>query len=53
VLEALLNPLWVFLLVGEAPGWLAAVGGMMMLGAVTARGILIAKLKPVAAALST
>jgi drug/metabolite transporter (DMT)-like permease len=46
VLEALLNPIWVFLLVGEAPGWWAVVGGGMVLSAVTARGILITRVKP-------
>lgn len=45
VLEPLLNPLWVLLLVGETPGWWAIVGGMIVLLAVTARGILMAKVK--------
>jgi drug/metabolite transporter (DMT)-like permease len=43
VLEALLNPLWVFLLIGETPGWWAVVGGMIVLGAVTARGVIMTK----------
>jgi len=47
VLEALLNPLWVFLLVGETPGWWAVVGGVTVLGAVTARGIFLTKIKSV------
>lgn len=48
VLEPLLNPLWVLLFVGETPGWWAVVGGMIVLLAVTARGILTARGKPVA-----
>ncbi|MCG3118087.1 MAG: hypothetical protein ALAOOOJD_00221 [bacterium] len=47
VLEPLLNPLWVLLFLGETPGWWAAVGGMIVLGAVTARGILMARTKSV------
>jgi drug/metabolite transporter (DMT)-like permease len=47
VLEALLNPLWVFLLIGETPGWWAVIGGTVVLGAVTARGIFTTKIKPV------
>ncbi len=49
VLEALLNPLWVFLLIGETPSWWAVIGGMIVLGAVTARGILVARIKSIAA----
>jgi drug/metabolite transporter (DMT)-like permease len=34
VIEPLFNPLWVFLVTGEAPGLRAVTGGMVILGAV-------------------
>lgn len=37
VIEPILNPLWVFLVVGEAPGTLALAGGAVVLVAVTFR----------------
>ena len=40
VLEPLLNPLWVILFVGETPSAWACAGGLLVLCAVTARGIL-------------
>lgn len=41
-LEPILNPIWVLLLIGERPrGW-ALVGGLLVLGAVTLRGVLVA-----------
>jgi drug/metabolite transporter (DMT)-like permease len=52
VLEPLLNPIWVLLLIGETPGWWAGVGGMMVLLAVTGRGILATRVKSVGVALS-
>jgi len=39
-LEPILNPVWVFLVIGEIPGPLAFIGGLMVLGAVTARAII-------------
>ncbi|HBW36892.1 MAG TPA: EamA family transporter [Desulfosporosinus sp.] len=42
VIEPLLNPVWVFLLLGEAPGLLAMLGGFIVLLAVTVRCILTA-----------
>jgi drug/metabolite transporter (DMT)-like permease len=39
ILEPVLNPLWVWLLVGEVPSGWALVGGTMVVGAVTARGL--------------
>ncbi|GAB6153545.1 DMT family transporter [Desulfosporosinus burensis] len=42
VIEPLLNPVWVFLLLGEAPGLLAMLGGFIVLLAVTVRCILAA-----------
>ncbi len=47
VLEPLLNPLWVILFVGETPSGWAGVGGLLVLLAVTARGILMTKFKTV------
>lgn len=43
VLEPLLNPVWVFLLLGERPGKWALVGGGVVIVAVTVRGIIIAR----------
>jgi drug/metabolite transporter (DMT)-like permease len=37
MIEPVLNPVWVFLLLGEAPGSLALVGGTVILGAVLFR----------------
>jgi len=37
--EPLLNPIWVFLVVGEAPGKWAIIGGFIVLTAVTIRNI--------------
>lgn len=42
-LEPILNPLWVFLAIGETPGKLALVGGMFVIGAVTARAVISAR----------
>jgi len=35
MIEPLLNPVWVFLVVGERPGFFAFIGGIIVLGAVT------------------
>ncbi len=43
LIEPILNPVWVFLFVGERPGFLALVGGGIVLGAVTARSIWLAR----------
>lgn len=40
VIEPILNPVWVFLLLGEAPGLWAIAGGIVVLSAVTVRCIL-------------
>jgi drug/metabolite transporter (DMT)-like permease len=53
VLEPLLNPLWVFLLLGESPGWWAMIGGVIVLGAVTTRRVLMTKLQNVLSVAST
>ena len=42
-LEPILNPLWVFLVLGETPGHLALIGGMFVIGAVTARAVVSAR----------
>ncbi len=42
-LEPILNPLWVFLVIGEAPGPLALLGGILVIGAVVARGLISAQ----------
>ncbi|MBS1221264.1 MAG: carboxylate/amino acid/amine transporter, partial [Proteobacteria bacterium] len=39
MIEPVLNPLWVFLLLGETPGPLALLGGAIILGAVMVRAI--------------
>lgn len=38
-IEPLLNPIWVFLVIGETPGIWALTGGGVVLGAVTARDV--------------
>lgn len=42
MLEPILNPIWVFLVVGEQPGGRALLGGALVLVSVTARGVLSA-----------
>jgi len=42
-MEPILNPLWVFLVIGEVPGRLASIGGVLVLGAVAARAIISAR----------
>lgn len=46
IIEPLLNPLWVFFLLGERPGPWALVGGAIVLISVTFRGIKIARMGP-------
>ncbi|MCP5099313.1 MAG: DMT family transporter [Chloroflexi bacterium] len=43
MLEPILNPIWVAMLVGERPSPLAMLGGLIVLGAVTARAIFSVK----------
>lgn len=38
-LEPILNPVWVFLILGESPGSHALIGGIIVVGAVTARAL--------------
>ena len=39
VLEPVLNPVWVLVFVGEVPSGWALLGGVIVLGAVTTRGL--------------
>ncbi len=39
-IDPLLNPIWVYLVIGEAPGRWALAGGLIVLSAVTARNII-------------
>jgi drug/metabolite transporter (DMT)-like permease len=43
MLEPVLNPLWVFLVIGESPAPLAFLGGTVVLGAIAARAIIGAR----------
>jgi drug/metabolite transporter (DMT)-like permease len=43
MLEPVLNPLWVFLAIGEAPAPIALVGGVVVLGAIAIRAIVGAR----------
>ena len=38
-LEPILNPVWVFLILGESPGSHALIGGIIVVGAITARAL--------------
>lgn len=49
ILEPILSPCWVWLLVAEKPGPWAIVGGVIVVGAVTARALLGMKRAPAAA----
>jgi drug/metabolite transporter (DMT)-like permease len=42
VVEPILNPVWVFLVIGEAPGRWAFLGGAIVLAAVTGRYVVSA-----------
>lgn len=51
IIEPILNPVWVFLVSGEKPSGWALLGGLIVMGAVTARALnSIRRLRPVAAA---
>ncbi|MCB0340391.1 MAG: DMT family transporter, partial [Bdellovibrionales bacterium] len=42
-LEPVLNPVWVAIAIGELPGPYGILGGVLVLGAVTAQGVLGAR----------
>ncbi|MDQ3198538.1 MAG: DMT family transporter [Verrucomicrobiota bacterium] len=48
LLEPVLNPLWVMLALGERPGPWAIVGGLLVLGAVLGRGVIMMRSRPAA-----
>jgi drug/metabolite transporter (DMT)-like permease len=43
IIEPILNPLWVFLFIGERPSSQALVGGAIVLGAATMQGLMAAR----------
>ncbi|MFZ5425351.1 MAG: DMT family transporter [Thermodesulfobacteriota bacterium] len=43
VIEPVLNPVWVFLFIGEKPSFTALLGGLVVLGAATMQGIFAAR----------
>jgi len=43
VIEPVLNPLWVFLFIGEEPSFHAMLGGALVLGAATMQGLMAAR----------
>ncbi|MGE5597115.1 MAG: DMT family transporter [Hyphomicrobiales bacterium] len=50
MLEPVLNPVWVFLFLGETPGWWAVVGGAVIIAAVTVRTVISERRRPAVAA---
>lgn len=46
MLEPVLNPVWVFLALGETPGWWAVGGGAIIVAAVTGRTIATERRRP-------
>ena len=50
IAEPLLNPLWVFVILGERPGPWALLGGMIIVGSIALRGISASRRTPVPAA---
>lgn len=46
ILEPLLNPVWVFLVIGERPGSWSLLGGAVIVGSVVFRGMAAARRKP-------
>ena len=46
IIEPILNPIWVFLLIGEAPGGWSLVGGLVIVSAITGRYVLPALKTP-------
>jgi drug/metabolite transporter (DMT)-like permease len=46
-IEPILNPIWVFLMLGEAPGKWALVGGFVVLVSVTLRSLIAVRTKDI------
>jgi drug/metabolite transporter (DMT)-like permease len=46
VIEPVLNPVWVWLLIGEVPSGWALLGGAIVVGAVTAHGLVLVRNTP-------
>lgn len=46
MLEPVLNPVWVFVALGEKPGWWAVLGGAIIITAVTARTVTVERRRP-------
>ncbi len=44
-IEPVLNPVWVYLFIGETPGRWALVGGVLVITAVVSRGVYIARVR--------
>jgi drug/metabolite transporter (DMT)-like permease len=42
-IEPVLNPVWVFLIIGEVPGCLALLGGLLVIGTAVARAVVSAR----------
>jgi drug/metabolite transporter (DMT)-like permease len=40
IIEPILNPVWVIIFLGEIPGFWAIIGGIIVIGAISARGII-------------
>lgn len=49
MLEPVLNPAWVFLFLGETPGWWAAAGGAVIVAAVAVRTFVAERRRPASA----
>ena len=49
MLEPVLNPVWVFLFLGETPGWWAVLGGAILVSAVAARTWITERNRPAGA----
>jgi drug/metabolite transporter (DMT)-like permease len=46
MLEPVLNPFWVFLALGETPGWWAVAGGAIIVVAVATRTVITERIRP-------
>jgi drug/metabolite transporter, DME family len=46
MVEPILNPVWVAVFLGETPGWLAVIGGAVVIGALVVRAVLSERGRP-------